>query len=107
MPVARHCLWPVTLVAIMLLGCQASPSKVATLESQNRALAEQNRAQLAEIENLKIHARGVQDKLLAVEAELARLDRAPLSTTAAAPDSEPAANRGTQTASGPWTARPN
>ena len=107
MPVARHRLWRVTLVAIMLLGCQASPSKVATLESQNRALAEQNRAQLAEIENLKIHARGVQDKLLAVEAELARLDRQVPSAPVAASDSEPAANPGAQTASGPWTPRPN
>jgi chemotaxis protein MotB len=59
-------------------GCQGSPTKVATLESQNRSLAEQSRAQLAEIENLKIHARHVEDQLIEAEQELARREGAHL-----------------------------
>ncbi len=54
-------------------GC-ASSGKVAALESQNRTLAEQTKAQLAEIENLKIHARGVEDRLIRAEEDLARAD---------------------------------
>jgi hypothetical protein len=36
---------------------------------------EQNRVQLAEIENLKTHARRVEDKLIAAERQLAELER--------------------------------
>lgn len=66
-------------VALCAWGCQASQSQVDTLESNNRALSEQSRAQLAEIENLKIHARGVEDKLIRAEADLARLEERRLS----------------------------
>lgn len=58
-------------VALVAWGCQGSQTKLATLESQNRALTEQSRAQLAEIENLKIHARHVEDQLIQAERELA------------------------------------
>ena len=64
------------LVCVTLLaasGCQGT--QIATLESQNRMLTEQSRAQLAEIENLKIHARHVEDQLIDTEQELARLDQ--------------------------------
>jgi len=56
-------------------GCKSTKTQVATLESQNRMLGEQSRAQLAEIENLKIHARGVEDQLIRAEQELAQLDQ--------------------------------
>ena len=52
-------------------GC-ASSGKVAALESQNRTLTEQTRAQLAEIENLKLHSRNVEDRLIRAEEDLAR-----------------------------------
>lgn len=55
-------------------GCQASQSQLDTLKSQNRSLSEQSRAQLAEIENLKIHARGVEDRLIQAEQDLARFE---------------------------------
>jgi hypothetical protein len=100
-------LWPGALVALAFWGCQASPTKVATLESQNRALAEQNRAQLAEIENLKIHARGVQDKLLAAEAELARNGGRPASEAPAAASAPPAATSVFEAASQPSATQRN
>jgi chemotaxis protein MotB len=67
---------PSLLVAVSLAvwGCQGSSSKLATFESQNRSLTEQSRAQLAEIENLKIHARHVEDQLIQAERELALRD---------------------------------
>jgi hypothetical protein len=100
-------LWPGALVALAFWGCQASPSKVATLESQNRALTEQNRAQLAEIENLKIHARGVQDRLLAAEAELAQHGGRPATETAAAPSAAPGASSAFEAASQPSATQRN
>jgi chemotaxis protein MotB len=54
-------------------GC-ASQGKVAALESQNRTLAEQTKAQLAEIENLKVHSRSVEDRLIRAEEDLARAE---------------------------------
>ena len=44
-------------------------------QSQNRTLTEQTRAQLAEIENLKIHSRHVEDQLIRAEEDLARLEQ--------------------------------
>ncbi|MEX0677963.1 MAG: OmpA family protein [Pirellulales bacterium] len=79
MPQSRRAWCLVVTAALSAWGCQASPSKVATLESQNRALSEQGRAQLAEIENLKIHARHVEDQLIRAEEDLARLDQRRLS----------------------------
>jgi chemotaxis protein MotB len=74
MPDSRHARALVFAVALAAWGCQASQSQVNTLQSQNRALTEQSRAQLAEIENLKIHARGVEDRLIDAEEDLARLE---------------------------------
>jgi hypothetical protein len=42
-----------------------------SLQAQNRALAEQNQVQLAEIENLRLHDRTVEDNLLRDEKQLA------------------------------------
>ncbi len=61
-------------VALSGAGCSSSNTQTATLQSQNRILTEQNRAQLAEIQNLKIHNRQTEDKLIQAERELAQLD---------------------------------
>ena len=64
-----------SLICTLAVGCGVSPqSTVGKLESENRRLAEQSRAQLAEIENLKVHAHTVEDKLLGAEEELAAMD---------------------------------
>jgi chemotaxis protein MotB len=57
-------------------GCSFVPkSKLEAAQSQNRTLAEQNHSQLAEIENLKVHTRSVEDQLIKAEQELARADQ--------------------------------
>ena len=62
------------LAAIALPGCMVVPkSELNAANTQNRALAEQNRAQLAEIENLKVHSRTIEDRLIRSEEQLARL----------------------------------
>jgi chemotaxis protein MotB len=61
--------------ALLCCGCLASKSQVAALQSQNRTLNEQTRAQLAEIENLKIHSRNVEDRLIRAEEDLARAEQ--------------------------------
>ncbi len=62
--------------ALACYGCQTvSQSRYAALQSQNRTLTEQTRAQLAEIENLKIHTRHVEDQLIKAEEDLARQDQ--------------------------------
>ncbi len=63
------------LAVVVAVGCQSSNTKVTSLQSQNRVLSEQSRAQLAEIENLKIHKRRVEDELISAERQLAELDR--------------------------------
>lgn len=55
-------------------GCLCVPrAQLARSESEKRILAEQCRAQLAEIENLTIHSRSTTDRLLRTEKELAQL----------------------------------
>jgi chemotaxis protein MotB len=56
-------------------GCQWVPkSKFEAAQNQNRTLRELNKTQLAEIENLKIHAHNIEDHLIKAEEDLARLD---------------------------------
>lgn len=63
------------LPVVATSGCSAMQTpRMAALQTQNRALHEQNRAQLAEIENLKIHARNVEDQLMRTEEELALME---------------------------------
>ncbi|NLE39745.1 MAG: OmpA family protein [Pirellulaceae bacterium] len=59
---------------IALGGCVAPLSQVAELRTQNQNLAEQNRAQLTEIQNLRSHARGTEDQLRRAEEDLAMLE---------------------------------
>jgi len=56
-------------------GCYVPKSQVVNYETTNRVLAEQNRAQLVEIENLKVHARQTEDQLIRAEQELAARDQ--------------------------------
>ena len=61
-------------------GCLRLPDRsrkanTRPCQSQNRTLTEQTKAQLAEIENLKIHARHVEDQLIRAEEDLARLEQ--------------------------------
>jgi len=54
-------------------GCFVPKTQLSASETQNRVLAEQSRAQLAEIENLKAHSRNKEDQLNRAEQELAAL----------------------------------
>jgi uncharacterized protein HemX len=56
-------------------GCSSAGGKLGTLQTQNRSLLEQNRVQLAEIENLKTHTHRLEDKLIDAERQLAELER--------------------------------
>jgi chemotaxis protein MotB len=67
-------LLPGTLV--LSSGCLFGPAaRVAELETQNRGLREQNDAQLAEVENLKVHSTNIEDQLIRAEENLALLDQ--------------------------------
>jgi chemotaxis protein MotB len=57
-------------------GCLVAPkSQLLDCQTQNRVLAEQNRAQLAEIDNLKVHCNLTEDKLARAEEDLALLEQ--------------------------------
>lgn len=61
--------------AVACAGCGWVPkTQIAACQTQNRTLAEQNKAQVAEIENLKVHTRNVEDQLIRAEEDLAHLD---------------------------------
>ncbi len=69
------CLFVLLLTTTVSSGCLFAPkTQLSGCQARNRALAEQNQAQLAEIENLKIHARGVEDRLIRTEKELVVLE---------------------------------
>jgi len=73
---ARNVLGPLAIVALACCVCKLAPqSQLTAVQSQNRTLSEQTRAQVAEIENLKIHSHHVEDQLIHAEEELARLDQ--------------------------------
>lgn len=58
------------------LGCGFVPkTQFNACETQSRILQEQNKAQLAEIANLKAHSRKLEDDLLAAEKELDDFER--------------------------------
>lgn len=62
--------------ALASCGCKIpTQSQLSAIQSQNRTLTEQTRAQLGEIENLKIHSRRVEDQLINAEDQLARLEQ--------------------------------
>ena len=56
-------------------GCLFAPkSQLTSLESQKKALAEKDRAQVARIQNLEVHCRNVEDQLMHAEEDLALLE---------------------------------
>lgn len=56
-------------------GCTLiSTSELGTLRTESRVLADQNRAQLTEIENLKSHCRDVENQLVSREEDIALLE---------------------------------
>lgn len=60
--------------AVALPGCLLAPrTELNAAQAQNRALSEQNRAQLAEIDNLKTHSRTLEDRVIRSENQLASL----------------------------------
>ena len=63
-------------VAVCLAsGCQYLPNgKIAELQTQNESLVEQARAQMAELENLRVHGRRMEGDLRRAEEDLALLD---------------------------------
>jgi chemotaxis protein MotB len=62
-------------LVLLVAGCSfVSSGAFEAAQSQNRVLGEQNRAQLAEIENLKTHALHVEDQLASTEEKLASLE---------------------------------
>ena len=63
-------------VLVSLAGCYVPKSQIVNYETTNRVLAEQNRAQLVEIENLKTHSRQTEDQLIRAEQELTARDQA-------------------------------
>jgi flagellar motor protein MotB len=61
-----------TLVA----GCYVPKSDLVNEQTTNRVLVEQNRAFLAQIDNLKVHSHDVENQLIRAEHELASRDQA-------------------------------
>jgi chemotaxis protein MotB len=57
--------------AMVLSGCMVPQSELNSALTQNRALTEQSQAQLAEIENLKVHSRALEDRVIRSEKQLA------------------------------------
>jgi len=62
-------------ILAMSSGCLVPRAQLSASQSQNRILAEQCRAQLAEIENLTIHGRNTGDQLKRTEEDLALLEQ--------------------------------
>jgi hypothetical protein len=60
---------------VAVAGCSSTGGQLGTLQTQNRSLLEQSKTQLAEIENLKTHARRLEDRLIESERQLAQRER--------------------------------
>lgn len=71
----RAVLWGVGLGVPLLgaPGCVVPRQQYDRVVCQSRNLAEQNHAQLAELENLRVHARHIENQLMRTEQELALL----------------------------------
>ena len=66
---------PALAAALLFAGCNMLPvADYQALKSQNQALAERNRAQAAQLENLQIHTRNTEDQLMRAEQDLAIAD---------------------------------
>ena len=70
-------------------GCYVPKSDLVNEQSTNRVFVEQNKAYLAQIDNLKVHSHEVEDQLLRAEQELAARDPTdPNRQMLAGPDAE-------------------
>lgn len=79
----------VLIAAAVVSGCQFAPkSELLAAETRARSLAEQTKAQLAEIANLKAHSRTLENQLIEAEKELAALDGRPAHLGRRRPDDE-------------------
>jgi chemotaxis protein MotB len=56
-------------------GCMVPKNKLTAAESLNQMLAEQNRAQIAQIEGMSTHAHTLEDKLIRAEEQIATIDK--------------------------------
>jgi chemotaxis protein MotB len=70
----RFCLCLALVALCAAPGCAVSRRKYNEAQAQNRVLSEQNRAQLAEIENLRTHCRNVEDRLIRAEEDMAVIE---------------------------------
>jgi hypothetical protein len=68
------CSLAASVIVVFCAGCTGAGGSLGTLQTQNRSLLEQNRAQIAEIENLKSHSRRLEDKLIDAEQNLALME---------------------------------
>jgi chemotaxis protein MotB len=76
-------------LAALAAGCQFAPkSELLAAETKARSLAEQSKAQLAEIANLKAHSRTLENHLIQAEKDLAALDGRPAHLGRTPPDAE-------------------
>jgi hypothetical protein len=72
---SKNACWLLLAAIAVLPGCTMVPvTEWNAMQAQNRALAEQNRAQLAEIDSLQAHCRTVEDRQLRSEKQLAALE---------------------------------
>ena len=63
---------PALAVVLLFAGCTMLPvADYQALKSQNQSLAERNRAQAVQQENLQVHTRNTEDKLMRAEQDLA------------------------------------
>jgi chemotaxis protein MotB len=60
---------------IAATGCMVPKNQLTASESLNKMLSEQNRAQIAQIENMSTHAHTLEDKLIRAEEQIATIDR--------------------------------
>ncbi len=59
----------------LVAGCYVPKSDLVNEQTTNRVLVEQNRAYLAQIDNLKVHSHDVEDQLIRAEHDLTARDQ--------------------------------
>ncbi|MCE5267833.1 MAG: hypothetical protein LLG00_08095, partial [Planctomycetaceae bacterium] len=70
----KHWRWVLLGGVLAMTGCTMVPvTEWNATQAQNRALAEQNKAQLVQIDNLQEHCRVVENRMLSDERQLAGL----------------------------------
>ena len=68
------CIWMIALVALCGCGVVVPKSRLDAVQTKNRALVEQNRAQLAELDNIKTHVHQTENRLIDSEQALAKME---------------------------------